>query len=247
MILAKPLGIQNPLQPSKPLGRQHQLSTVFLPEQFVQSPSKSTVEMRNQVLQENKQEDKTEKWAGNRSLNNIEKSSGNFWPTVVDSLSQIRLLNEPIMEGSTAIAPEIVFDPPGSNTSLVPVKNIGFGELSVEQQIPSSWSSLAELVENSTEDIQAEEIIFTPTGFQRQNGDLRNDQRRSPATSGPPEDTYAPSVSQPVTISSPYFASEPEELENLDAIVNEVYRRIIDRLQIERERNGRFYSGRLRW
>ena len=263
MIPAKILGIQNPLPVSKPLGSNHGLSTVFLPENFAHSPSelftgestlsqtkvetRSGVEMRNKVLQENKTEEITKKYAEKVSPNNPGKSREKFWPTVVESLSQIRPLNESTMEASMAIAPEIVFDYPGSNTSLVPVENTAKGELSRDREVPTSWSTLAELVENSIEEIDEEEIIFTPTGFQRQNRDVRNDQGGSTAISSPPEDTYSPSVTQPVTVTSPYFAPEPEEPENLDAIVNEVYRRILDRLQIERERTGRFYSGRLPW
>ncbi len=257
MITAKILGIQNPLQVSKPLGSNHGLSTVFLPENFAQSPSEvfpgeptlsqAKVETRSGVEMRNQTEDITKKYAEKVSPNNPGKSREKFWPTVVESLSQIRPLNESTMEAFMAITPEIVFDAPGSNTSLVPVENTAFGELSRDREVPTSWSTLAELVENTIEEIDEEDIIFTPTGFQRQNRDVRNDQGGSTAISYPPEDTYSPSVTQPVTVTSPYFAPEPEEPENLDAIVNEVYRRIVDRLQIERERTGRLYSGRLPW
>lgn len=254
MILATTLGIQNPLHPGKPLGKNHQLSTVFLPEIFAEVSSESTVETQNVVtmqnfagLPENQRITRTEGVRSKRRSTDREQSRGSFWPTVIDSLSQIRPLNEPMMAGLTAIAPEIVFDPPGSNQSLVPLAKTAFGELPSDPEMPKSWSSLAELVENSSEEIDPEEIVFTPTGFQRQNPDIRDDRPASNMASSPPEDTYSPSVTQPVTVTSPYLASEPETPENLDAIVNEVYRRIVDRLQIERERNGRFYSGRLRW
>jgi hypothetical protein len=248
MIPATTLGIQNPLQPGKPLGRKHQLSTVFLPENFAGVPSESAGEAQNfAVVPENQRVNRTETARSKHPSTAQEKSRGSFWPTVVESLSQIRPLNEPIMEVSTAIAPEIVFDGPGSNKSLVPLEKTAFGELSSDPEMPKSWSSLADLVENSREEIDSEEIVFTPTGFQRQNPDIRDDRQASNMASSPPEDTYSPSVTQPVTVTSPYFAPEPETPENLDAIVNEVYRRIVDRLQIERERNGRFYSGRLPW
>lgn len=252
MITVSTLGMKNPLLPSKPLGSNHRLSTVFLPEYFPQISLNNSGDSGTKVEPDdrgNSPGDRTEKSATKISLNHPEKSRVNFWPTVVDSLSQIRPLNESIeisTEISTAIAPEIVFDRPGSNKSLVPVQDT-FGELSVDREMPSSWSSLTELVENTIGDIDEEEVIFTPTGFQRQNRDLRGDRRGSTAATTPLEDTYSPSVTPPVTVTSPYFAPEPETPENLDAIVHEVYRRIIDRLQIERERNGRFYSGRLPW
>jgi len=240
MMIEKSLGLLDPLLPGKPLGSNYRLSTVFLPENFVDPTSEAKIETRNFEPGRNLQ---TENLKKIRNLTSLEHNS----QTVVESLSQIRPLNESTMELSTAIAPEIAIDPPGSNPSLVPVSNTGLGELSGDRELPNSWSSLAELVENNIDEIDEEEIIFTPTGFQRQNRHRSSDEPESTVTSSAEADTYSPSVTQPVTVTSPYFAPEPEAPENLDAIVQIVYRRIVDRLQIERERNGRFYSGRLRW
>ena len=250
-----PLGIQNPLGPSKPLGRDRRLSTVFLPEHFARAaseavttqPTDSAVNVEDNEREERSQY-RTKHDSPTGSANNSDRSSLNVWPTVVQSLSQIQPLNQSTMEISSAIAPDIasdiasdiVFDRPGSNKSLVPLQNSN-------SEVPTSWSSLAELVENTLEEIDEEEIIFTPTGFQRQTRDESDRASGSTTASSPPEDTYSPSVTQPVTLTSPYVSPEPEQPENLDAIVSEVYRRIIDRLQIERERNGRLYSGRLPW
>lgn len=266
MIPAKPLGLQNYLLPSKPLGSDRRLSTVFLPEDFAavssefeigETPDFSSKSRSKSVSKftpdddEGKQEDRGEKYLPMVSESDRDQVhltlSPNTWPPLVESLSQIRPLNQATIELSTGISPEIVFDFPGSNKSLVPMSKKEFGSGSTHSELPNSWSSLADLVENSLENIPEEEIIFTPTGFQRQNPDLNSNQRQSSAASLPPEDTYEPSVTQAVTLTSPYVTSEPELPENLDAIARAVYRRIIDRLQIERERNGRSYSGRLPW
>jgi len=270
MIPVKPLGLQNPLLPSKPLGENHRLSTVFLPENFGDISSEfvpeEAIESRSKSVPRFPpnddgvtEEDKGEKYsalvgenaAEQRRSNLSAKLSQNAWPTVVESLSQIRPLNQATMELSRAIAPEIVFDLPGSNNSLVPRQKNASGSLSANSELPNSWSSLADLLENISEsnldNFPPEEIIFTPTGFQRQNSDEKAKQRQSSGPSSPQEDTYAPSVIQPVTLTSPYLASEPELPDNLDAIAREVYRRVVARLQIERERNGRSYSGRLPW
>lgn len=266
MIPAKPLGIQNYLLPSKPLGSDRRLSTVFLPEDFAEisseveigetsdfhskSQSKSVSKFKPDD-EDGQQENQGEEYLPIVSETDREKVSlklsPNTWPTLVESLSQIRPLNQATMELSTGISPEIVFDLPGSNKSLVPRAKTAFGSLSTDSELPNSWSSLADLVENSLENIPEEEIIFTPAGFQRQNPDLISNQRQSSGAALPPEDSYEPSVIQPVTVTSPYVTSEPELPENLEAIARAVYRRIIDRLQIERERNGRSYSGRLPW
>lgn len=266
MIPAKPLGIQNYLLPSKPLGSDRRLSTVFLPEDFAEISSEveigETADFSSKSRlksvpkfkpddEDGQQEDRREEYLPIVSENERDKVSltlsRNTWPTVVESLSQIRPLNQATMELSTGISPEIVFDLPGSNKSLVPMSKKDFGSVSTHSELPNSWSSLADLVENSLENIPEEEIMFTPAGFQRQNPDLNSNQRQSSGASLPPEDTYEPSVTQAVTLTSPYVTSEPELPENLDAIARLVYRRIIDRLQIERERNGRSYSGRLPW
>jgi hypothetical protein len=271
MISAKTLGLQNPLLPSKPLGDNHRLATVFLPENFGDISSEAVpeeaIESRSKYVPRFTpnddgvtEEDKGEKYsavvgenaAEQRRSNLSAKLSQNASPTLVESLSQIRPLNEATMELSRAIAPEIVFDLPGSNNSLVPRPKNASGSLSANSELPNSWSSLADLLENISEsnldNFPQEEIIFTPTGFQRQNSEMKHDSRKtSAAASLPPEDTYVPSVVQPVTLTSPYLASEPELPDNLDAIAREVYRRVVARLQIERERNGRSYSGRLPW
>lgn len=266
MITAKPLGIQNYLLPSKPLGSDRRLSTVFLPEDFAEISSQSEIRKTADFYsksrlksvskfkpddEDGQQENQGEEYLPIVSENERDKASltlsPNTWSTVVESLSQIRPLNQATMELSTGISPEIVFDLPGSNKSLVPMSKKDFGSVSTDSELPNSWSSLAELVENSLENIPEEEIIFTPAGFQRQNPDFNSNQRQSSGAALPPEDTYEPSVTQAVTLTSPYVTSEPELPENLDAIARLVYRRIIDRLQIERERNGRSYSGRLPW
>ena len=137
------------------------------------------------------------------------------------------------------------------------------------RDIPTSWSSIAELIgEIPTQEQQLstfqesddefEEFIFTPEGFHKINSHQmqpldysdpivrdRTNPSNKPASlsnSLPQSDRQSPENPETtVEITSPYAREEEIVSEaNLEILAHEVYKFVRQRLEIERERRGRF-------
>ncbi len=127
---------------------------------------------------------------------------------------------------------------------------------------PSQWTRIEELVNDSTPTEGSQlstPVSFVNHGFEHQNS--ASTKLRSPKAStqnllqlksfangksGNPPDTFTPI--QPVTEIIEPSSSEPTDTDSFDleTLAREIYHRLRQRLELERERHGS-YSGRLPW
>ena len=163
--------------------------------------------------------------------------------------------------------------------------------------IPTSWSSIADLLggsntvdseppviqrhpehqqsidsqspivqrhqDNGHSDSKAEDLVFTPEGFRRGDSPVASStskvrrsliqtKKRDRSSAYPILEKELPSAadstessSNEVTISRP--TPQEDDSYNLEILAQEIYSLLQQRLQIEQERHGRHYSGRLPW
>ncbi|HAG81875.1 MAG TPA: hypothetical protein DCL61_12095 [Cyanobacteria bacterium UBA12227] len=220
-------------------------------------------------------------------------------PTVVNNLTQIELLGQSTALGEESlqtlqtltIGDDSTLDNPNNTQEVTsyetPQKtdNYSLGipsetknnhplfnqsDQSTSNTIPTSWSSIAELIgetspSNSQEsaiqqldDDEFEEFIFTPDGFRRVHSSQiqlsdsvnsilperinKNNQQASFSQNQPESDRTPTEIPEAtVEIISPYSQEEDIVSEaNLEILAQEVYKLVRQRLERERERNRRY-------
>ncbi|MCC5634795.1 ELKS/Rab6-interacting/CAST family protein [Nostoc sp. CHAB 5844] len=133
-----------------------------------------------------------------------------------------------------------------------------------EQDIPNSWSSIAELFGESKVNTVSPTMVVQPLRDKKQGNNKlkplqyiktlkkadfsKNVTSRQFIQASPETSTPAESIEENYSNSSTNKDSASEdELENLNTLAREVYKMLKQRLDIERERRGNNYSGRLPW
>lgn len=127
-----------------------------------------------------------------------------------------------------------------------------------EQDIPDSWSSIAELFGESKVDSISSTMVVQPLRDKKQWNNklkplqhiktLNNETFGQVIQASPKTSTSAESMEDNYSNlwTNKYSASE-NELENLETLAREIYKMLKQRLEIEGERRGNNYSGRLPW
>jgi hypothetical protein len=188
---------------------------------------------------------------------------------------------------------------------VAPISNIisrqesqdGMTQVAPSTDIPTSWSSIADLLggsntvdseppviqrhpehqqsidsqspviqrhqDNGRSDSKAEDLVFTPEGFRRGDSPVASStskvrrsliqtKKRQRSSAYPILEKELPSgadstesSSNEVTISRQ--TPQEDDSYNLEILAQEIYSLVQQRLQIEQERHGRHYSGRLPW
>ncbi|MCT7948232.1 hypothetical protein NG798_00300 [Ancylothrix sp. C2] len=251
------LGIKNPLLTPQTLGQTPLGSEFYLPQTaqslavFFSVPEHDS-SPDDEEIQSDPESLKSQPKIEETTDNKLEKNELPLLPKVVENLAHIP--PKPALQTSTPARlpltldifaepasnfPDIVLETPPSNTSIVredseaffnlnsqgifynnPEENLG---VNLDEPTPTQEFMIAS---------EGEEIIFTPSGFQRQ------EKKQIP----PPTAEQKPTP--PVTIQAKK-TSPNQENENLEVIAEKVYKIIKQRLQIEGERSGRYRSGRL--
>jgi len=161
-------------------------------------------------------------------------------PQALKNISNYR----PISQSSIA---DKIDSPPTHHIQKAPV-----------QDIPDSWSSIAELFgKTQVESVSQTTVVQALKDKQHWDNQLtplqniktlKNKTSEQFIQAKPDTSNSAESIDDNYSNLSTNKDSAPkEELENLDTLAREVYKMLKQRLDIERERRGNNYSGRLPW
>lgn len=125
------------------------------------------------------------------------------------------------------------------------------------QDIPDSWSSIAELFgETQVESVSQTTVVQALKDKQHWDNlsplqnikDIKNKTSEQVIQARPNTSNSAESIDDNYSnLSTNEDYAAKEELEHLDTLAREVYKMLKQRLEIERERQGNNYSGRLPW
>jgi len=114
-----------------------------------------------------------------------------------------------------------------------------------EQDIPDSWSNIAELFGKSEVDIVQPLTIASTQSQHSKNQKNKTSSQVIQAYTSSETSTSVESIESDSLINEDSVSED--ELANLETLAREVYKMLKQRLEIQRERRGNNYSGRLPW
>ncbi|MEB3151509.1 MAG: hypothetical protein VKL60_21140 [Sphaerospermopsis sp.] len=256
------LDIKQPLIVPKPLGRKLITPKFLSPLGAKKLSSFDTANLSNsdsKVIQP-----KPEKTASKAAVIQPEKAPQNSQekteipplPQAIRKISTLQSLAQPSELISSTVADEIQSPnlPRPVPISPAPVRHI---QKAPARDIPNSWSSIAELVgEIKVENINQTEIVQPLTEKRQQDNQLNSLATTKLQNSKAAKKTDLNEIEPSHQVIQTYNSFEnssastlmsTDDLENLEALAREVYQMLKQRWEIEGERRGNNYSGRLPW
>ncbi|MEA5566074.1 hypothetical protein, partial [Anabaena sp. UHCC 0399] len=206
-------------------------------------------------------------------------------PRLPKALKKLSIL-KPLSQSSNLLTSNLAEDTSTDIQNTVPITSISPHKIqkSPTENIPNSWSSLAELMDEMEMSAtnHSEKIVIQPQTDKKQwNKVIPITSKRSPTVgrtlshslsgnelsqteinfppknnsknqsiqtySNPFDFTLIQKTEDSYTEESTNNDSTEEETENLEILAQEIYKLLRQRLEIERERRGNNYSGRLPW